>query len=413
MIKNISLFLSLATLLFSQITVAQSINGSSKGFTNNLELNYNIGLSQFYGDASNSSFFQKLSGETGIGQSLNIKKHLSPVFALGLNGFYGCAKSHKTTSGSGSAVDFSLTGNYKDINLKAYMNFNSLFWGYDRNRKLSFYGWLGIGYGFWSTRLTDNLTGNSRDAGDVIDGTTETYKTGAAVIPVGFGIDYRISEHWSVNAVGDFRTVLSDDVDVWRGGYKYDQLFFAGIGISYHINPGFGGRKSKSKKSKSKKSRSKEVKTEDPEEEGIKPIEAKPKAESKIISDIPIYDLDYSADRNKKSTSVKSGSQDVLLIKPGKPISKPTTKGVIYRVQILAKSVRLSDVNYLRNRYNLNEDVFETHQDGVYRYSVGAFSTYAQAVAHSRTLKNKGVTDAFVVVYKDGKRIRLSSELKR
>lgn len=406
MIKKVSLLLLLSTIFVTQIIVAQSIKKSSSNLSSNWELNYNIGFSQFYGDASNSNFFQKLSGEIGIGNSLHIKKHLNPVFAVGLNGYYGCTNSNKTLTGSGSTVDFSLGGGYGDINLRAYVNFNSLFWGYDKNRRLSIYGWLGLGYAFWSTGLTDNLSGDYRESGSDVSGTTETYKKGGGVLPIGFGVDYRISNQWSANVVGDFRTVLNDDLDVWRGGFKFDQMFFVGIGVSYHINSGFSKRKSRSK---TKKAPSRKVQAKDPKVETLKSEPVKPG--KKVTSDIAIYDLDFNSKRiSGGNVSQRRATTDVLKVVPP---SKPMLKGIVYRVQILAKSTRLADISYLRNRYNINEDIYEVNQDGIYRYSVGSFSTYSQAVDYSRVLKNKGVHDAFVTVYKDGKRIALTSELKR
>lgn len=402
MIKNLSISLIFVALLFSQGIFAQSINRSSNSFSDNWEINYNIGFSQFYGDASSSSYFKKMSGELGLGQSLHIKKHFSPVLALGLNGYYGCTNSHKTVAGSGSAVDFSLQGGYGDVNLRAYVDFNNLFFGQDRNRRLSFFGWLGFGYGFWSTGLTDNLTGDYRESGSAVDATTDTYKKGGAIVPIGLGLNYRIADNWSVNVVGDYRTVLNDDLDVWRGGFKFDQLFFTGFGVSYHINPGFGKRKAKTRKVAPVK-----VEEKNKSVEFIKPETEK--SSQKLISDIPIYELDFNSSRQKEEEPVKEFVPDVLEIKP---IVKSNT-GVIYRVQILAKGQRLSDINYLRNKYNLSEDVYEVSQNGIYRYSVGSFNTYSEALAHSRKMKNKGISDAFVVVYKDGKRISLTSELKK
>jgi len=403
---RIHLFIPLLISLFlSQTVFGQTINSKSKSFSDNWEVNYNFGFSQFYGDASSNSFFKKFSGELGIAQSIHVKKHFTPAFALGLNGYYGCAKSHKTTSGSGSAVDFSLGGGYGDVNIRAYLDLNSLFWGYNRNRKFSVYTWLGIGYGFWDTGLNDNLNGDYQETGDVVIGSNDTYKSGGAVVPLGLGVDYRINNNWSVNAVGDYRTILNDDLDVWRGGAKFDNLFFMGIGVSYHINPGFGKRKTKTKTKKVKES-------EAPKEKELekKPQTNKVAPEKKIISDVPIYDLDYNSTRITEDRKKEKQVLEVLEIGPKHVQS---TNGIVYRVQILAKSQNLANLNYLRNRYNLTEDILEIHQDGIYRYSVGAFSTYSQAVEHSRKMKNKGVGDAFVVVYKDGKRIKLTPELKK
>jgi hypothetical protein len=413
MIKNISLFF-LTSMMLSGFTFAQKASNSSKGFKSNLEINYSLGFSQFYGDASSSGFFKKFKGETGFAQSISFKKHFTPVFAVGLNGYYGCVKSHKTLNGSGAAVDFSLLGNYGDINLRAYVDFNNLFWGRDHNRKLSVFGWLGIGYGFWSTGLTDNLTGDYREIGNTVAGSTsgETYKKSGAVVPLGLGINYRINPKWALNAMGDFRTVLNDDVDIWRGGFKYDQLFFMGVGVSYYINPGFGKRRAKVKKRVPKQTAYEEKDKKDNEEPITKPKPEAAKPNKKILGDIPIYDMDYKAS-NKAKTNIKKASRpapDALSVVPAK---KAKIKGIVYRVQILAKSRKLYDISYLRNKYKLNGDIYEVYQDGVYRYSSGEFTNYRDALTYSQLLKNKGVTDAFVVVYKNGKRIPLSKELKK
>ncbi|NOY51786.1 MAG: hypothetical protein GXO88_14635 [Chlorobi bacterium] len=413
MIKNISLFF-LTTLILSSFTFAQKTNNSSKGFAGNLEINYSLGFSQFYGDASSSGFFKKFSGETGFAQSLGIKKHFSPVFAVGLNAYYGCVESHKTLNGSGAAVDFSLLGTYGDINLRAYVDFNNLFWGRDYKRKLSAFGWLGIGYGFWSTGLTDNTTGDYREIGNTVAGSTggETYKKSGAVVPLGLGIKYRISPKWAVNAVGDFRTILNDDLDIWRGGFKYDQLFYMGAGISYYINPGFGKRKAKVKKRAPRQTTYEEKDKIKDEEPTTKPRPETAGPRKKVIGEVPIYDMDYKASNQAKINIKKSvrPSPDALLIVPAK---KASAKGVVYRVQILAKSKKLDNIGYLRNKYNLSGDIYEVFQDGVYRYSSGEFINYQDALNHRHLLKNKGIADAFVVVYKDGKRIPLTKELKR
>ena len=404
---KIRLYIFFILILFfaSHRLFAQSTNNRNNSFSNNLEVNYNIGFSQFYGDASSSGFFQKFSGELGIGHSIHIKKHLNPVLALGINGYYGCANSHKTTSASGAAVDFYLGGGYGDINFRAYLDFNSLFAGYNKKRKLSFYGWLGLGYAFWSTGLTDNFTSDYRESGDVISGTTDTYKKGGGVVPLGFGVDYRISENWSVNAVGDYRTILNDDLDVWRGGFEFDNLFFVGIGVSYHINPGFGKRKTKKTKSAPKEKQ----KEEDIKQKDENSTVAEPK--TKIISDVPIYELDYNSARISNQNKGRIREQDNLVIET--KVSSTSTHGLVYRVQIMAKSSQLSNTNYLRNKYNLTDNILEVKQDGIYRYSVGSFQNYTLANEYCRTLKNKGINDAFVVVYNNGRRISLTSELKK
>jgi len=415
MLKKISLFIIL-TVGFISFSFAQTIRNSSDGLFSNTELNYSIGFSQFYGDASSSGFFKKFSGEIGFAQSLNFKKHFSPVFAVGLNGYYGCVKSHKTISGSGAAIDYNLAGNYGDFNLRAYIDFNNLFWGRDYNRNLSAFGWLGIGYGFWSTGLTNNNNADYREVGDPVVGTTtgEVYKKAGVVMPFGLGLNYRLNEKFAVNIVGDYRLVLNDDVDVWRGGSKSDNLFYIGIGLSYYIKPGFTKAKSRVKKSKPKQVNYQEEKSNKDEKIKLNKKTDKPKVaepNKKPLGDIPIYDIDFRAAKQAKE-DIASKQKAVVDKVEMQPHTYGNVKGVIYRVQILAKSTKLHNVQYLREKYNLSSDILEVYQDGVYRYSLGEFSNYRDAFRYSQNLRNKGLRDAFVVVYKDGKRIKLTKEMK-
>lgn len=414
MLKKISLFF-LLTVFTCSFSFTQTIRSSSDGFFTNTELNYSLGFSQFYGDASSAGFFKKLSGEIGFTQSINLKKHFSPVIAVGLNGYYGCVKSHKTTSGSGTPIDYSLAGSYGDINLRTFVDFNNLFWGRDYSRKLSAYGWLGFGYGFWSTGLTNNSTAAYREVGDPVVGSTtgETYKKGGFVMPFGLGVNYRLNNNWALNVVGDYRLVFNDDVDVWRGGSKSDNLFFMGVGVSYYIKPGFTKSKSRVRKSKPKQVNYQEKKSNNQQEGTIKK-EDKPKIvepNRKQLGDIPIYDIDYKATKSS-SKGVSPNKKTSIEILEIQPQSSSNIKGIVYRVQILAKSSKLQSFQYLRDRYNINGDIFEVYQDGVYRYSLGEFSNYRDAYQYSQGLKSKGIGDAFVVVYKDGKRIQLTKEMK-
>ena len=67
----------------------------------------------------------------------------------------------------------------------------------------------------------------------------------------------------------------------------------------------------------------------------------------------------------------------------------------------------------MRERYSIVGDIYENYQDGVFRYSTGSFSTYNEALRHSYLMKDKGVSDAFVVGYKDDKRVSISPDMKR
>ncbi len=377
------------TVLVFVVTVTasaqQSSASSGNSFTNNWQINYNLGFTQFYGDASNNGYFKKFSGEIAFATGINVRKYTSPVFGWGVNLFYSGLKSHKEKNATGGTVNFGLEGSYFDANINMLVNFSNLFWGYE-NRKLSVYGTIGLGYSTWGTQLTDSITGTIVSSGDVVGDIT--YKKGGGVVPIGLGLNYMINNNWALNFEMNLRTVLNDDVDVWRDGFKFDQPFYTGFGVSYFINPVGKPKKHKTVYQKEYSST---------KNEPLKP-------------GVPLYDYRLPKENKKK----ESGSEmDVLVIEVPLEV-KPETliTGVVYRVQILAKRDKLKSISSLKNRFHISGEIFENYQNGIYRYSTGSFTSYKDALQHSYMLKDKGVYDAFVVAYRNGERVTITPEMK-
>ncbi len=336
------------------------------------QINYNLGFTEFYGDASNNGYFAKFNGEIAFATGATVRKYFTPAFGLGFNLWYTGLKSHKVKSATGAVVDFTLTGNYFDGNINLLVDFNSLFWG-PSSRKFYVYGILGIGYGTWNTTLSDAISGGVINSGSTIAGTT--FKTSGFVVPAGAGVNYMINNNWALNFEMNLRTVLGDDVDVWRDGFKYDQLLYTSIGISYF----FDGKK--------------------------KPKSPKKKTMAPVKSDIPVWD--YRTD--KTSSSPTTSKPEVVPVSPG----TIAPGGVIFRVQILAKRNNIPTKNTLKSRFNIQGIVYENVQDGLHRFSTGEFLSYNEAVQYSYVLRGKGVVDAFVVAYSNNKRVTITPEMKK
>jgi Sporulation related domain. len=97
----------------------------------------------------------------------------------------------------------------------------------------------------------------------------------------------------------------------------------------------------------------------------VKPVEVKPKEEPKVIPDSLI---------------------------------------IFYKVQIAAHTIRMTD-KYLRdNIYKGNMKIDELHEDGWYKYTIGKFQTEEEA---NKLLREVKIPKAFVVAYKNGKRVPL------
>ena len=372
--------------------VAQELNTApGNSFKDNWAIQLQPGFSQFYGDASNHNYFQKFKGEIGLYAGMSVRKMIIPAVGVGLDFAYAGLKSYKNQKTDGTKVDFHLTGNYYDANLFVYVNFNHLFAGYKPDRRFTVYGTVGVGWGFWNSALTDGITGLTIKSGS--KNGSYTYKTNALVVPLGAGVNYRINDRWGINLGGTLRTVFNDDVDVWHDGFKYDQIFSTSLGITYHIRPGWGRSSKRQKRS------------------GEKPCCNEKKERSKPV--IPIYNYDQI---NVSSAPVKPGRQPQtieLMSVPGKSIKPTATQGFEFRVQILAKTKPLNDASSLQTRYHLPYPVVETSQDGLYRYSVGSFQSYSAALSAAKEARSHGISDAFVVAYRNGFRIPITSKMKK
>jgi len=80
-------------------------------------------------------------------------------------------------------------------------------------------------------------------------------------------------------------------------------------------------------------------------------------------------------------------------------------KGVVFRVQLGAYSKKLSTSVFS----NVGKLVEMKTEDGLYKYTSGSSSNIQDAIKNRDELVKRGYKGAFVVAYKDGKRVQLSS----
>ncbi len=380
-------FLILLGLLLSSSLSAQKLNENSYKLKDNWVVDLNVGYSTYFGDASNKGYFQKFFQELSFTGGLSARKMFVPFFGVGANFQYARLYSLKDRNTMGQPVNFEFLGNYFDFNVHGYIDYGSLFWGYNEKRWLTVYSTIGLGLAYWNTTLYDYQTGLIKESGNSYGGID--YGSMGAVVPIGVGVNVKISPKWAINVEGNLRTVINDDVDVWRDGFPVDQPFLTTVGVSYYFNYGF---------------KSKNV-------GGCGCPKTTPLY--KELEPIPFYD--YTRRPRESYITVRKEPVKPLNIKPDVlTIEEPkSTQGIVYRVQILAKKTRLPDLALFKKKYGITDDIHENYQDGVWRYSIGYFRNYQDALKYSQEIKRKGVFDAFVVVYKDNVRIPLTPELKK
>ena len=100
-------------------------------------------------------------------------------------------------------------------------------------------------------------------------------------------------------------------------------------------------------------------------------------------------------------------NQNLIKKDSSKKTSKLSDDKLIYRIQIGAfKSILSKEI------FNgVNDVVFFKGRDNLYRYNSGSFDNYQEAVLYLSEMRGRGFKDAFIVTYKGGERIGLSSAL--
>ncbi|MEW6469675.1 MAG: hypothetical protein AB1458_12160 [Bacteroidota bacterium] len=88
----------------------------------------------------------------------------------------------------------------------------------------------------------------------------------------------------------------------------------------------------------------------------------------------------------------------------------PPSTGVSYRVQICASHSTVGSA-YFQGRYGITESIKIENHEGWVKYTVGSFREYKEARDHRENVKGKGVYDAFVTAYNEGKRITVQEAL--
>ncbi len=79
--------------------------------------------------------------------------------------------------------------------------------------------------------------------------------------------------------------------------------------------------------------------------------------------------------------------------------------GAYYRVQLSANRTAFDAVSYYRE-VGVDREVLVEQHEGYYKYTIGPFSTYEQAVSYKNQMDGlSGIDGAFVVAYRGGRRV--------
>jgi ribosomal protein L12E/L44/L45/RPP1/RPP2 len=82
----------------------------------------------------------------------------------------------------------------------------------------------------------------------------------------------------------------------------------------------------------------------------------------------------------------------------------PVYDGVYFRIQ-LAATRQFTDAGSSFEAYRLSRPVLVEQHDGLYKYTAGSFPTYPQAREFKNAAISRGISGAFIVAYRNGRRI--------
>lgn len=88
--------------------------------------------------------------------------------------------------------------------------------------------------------------------------------------------------------------------------------------------------------------------------------------------------------------------------------SDKSDKGIVFRIQIGA----FEKIDLTAQANNQKTDLRAEKKNNVKQYTVGYFRDYWQADKFKKCLQNQGITDAWIVAYKDGVRVDIRDVLK-
>ncbi len=381
-----------------------------------------LGFNQFYGDMSDESFYKKFSGETKTTISLHLGKEITPWLALQLELVSGNLYALKDKFEDGRSASLKFEGNYFDIVAVAKIPLTRMIWPYSLTK---FTGYLngGLGLAFWNGNL---YTQYNEDP--LVPGVTN--KKVGMVLPVGLGIQYDVSDHVSLFSELSYR-INNDQVDGIEAGSSVDIPAVFKIGLNYHLS------RLDYYKAPVKKKKRREVRETTKKKEGMLLFSKKKEEEQSYEydgydADKPtVMEYDKTIDIRKlmeaQKNEVKSivTPQNIFEVHRQKPsqeikvtpkpvVSKwePSYGELVFRVQFLATGVR-KNMTSLYSKYGSDKEIFEFYNGSIYKYSMGKFHTYNEALNYSRVMRDRGVYDAFIVVFQDGKQIRLTPEMKK
>lgn len=346
----------------------------------------NVGPTVFAGDIMGEKNTDALS-DMQFQAGFSLEKRLCAPIDLRLGISSGKLKGTQETYHSGAIADVYFNNQYLDFDVDLKLDLVKMF---NENTPFSIYLTGGIGYCSFNADAKQISTDNEIAH---VDG-------GSLIFPVGAGLNFRIANNWNINLEGVMKLASGDDLDTREqniNNKSLDDMYgVAKLGVIYT----FGSKKDVVVKEVVRYVEPLEEEVvEQPvvEEEIVETAEPEPQvvaetAPTQAITETPVVVAEETKPEPVKAPTKATGS----IIVPG----------LTYRIQILAKKEQGNKINEIQQKYGfIGKITTEVDKDGLTKYYIGSFQTFDGAKEYRDTLEKKGVQNAFIVPFKDNKRI--------
>ncbi len=388
-----NLFL-LTVILFPVISLqAQEI--VPKGFTPYWQVNVNGGTSLFFGDIKENPIIplSNNNNEWRLGGGLIVGYQFTHVFGIRGQALYG------QLAGTKRSLDRYFEGDYIEFNLNTTIDLNNLFGRKRSDRLVSAYLLVGIGITNYNSTFYNLSTGTKIGYIGFGSGSGIKGRTLEGILMGGVGVNFRLNSRLTINFETANRIMNSDKMDGWVKNFKYDVYNYTSLGLSYK----FGRRKIKSVQ---------ETPVIYQNVQEVSPGRREP-GKSKKPYTVEMQPLMPPATSNTTKMEARPEKQLAPVQKAQKQISQihvtpPPPRPILeYRVQIRAKYGQPISIALLSKKYGLSQnEIRGDKHNGYYIYTVGSYQTYEQARTRRDILRKRfGISDAFVVAFKNGYRL--------
>lgn len=366
---------------------AQEMIESSQGYSGRWKIGTGGGVNLFYGDIRKDPWGQHLVYESDFlfNSYLFIEHNLSPAFGLRVQGMY----SRLTGTARPNKYDFE--SELIELGLGATINLNNLFGPNRYNRFFNVNLLLGGAAANFRSDFYQTGTGNKTGTLGYGGGKGLGGRTLDGVLYAGLGFDFRLSDHWLLRLESSNKAIMDNALVIFENSFPFDLYNQTTLGVAYRFGAASPrvSRMAPDDPSLKKKQDLQDMPTESPSDKNE--IQS-PEFDFRVF---PAQSEPTKADSTIEVVSKVAADQTDSL------------SDIEYRVQILAKFGTKISIAQVAKKYKLRAaDIREDAHNSFFIYTTGSFTQYEEAAQLRNTLKNEhGVFDAFVVAFRDGKRL--------